>query len=103
MSAWDGSIGDPHGWQPMATAPKDGTRVLLCLSGEVAIGNLDPEDYNDGWAMEHGDIWPAPEGWQLLPSAAGAQRADGKLSITTAAAVLSAAPAAPGSHPRSGT
>jgi hypothetical protein len=75
-------------WQPIATAPKDGTPVLLYLSGEapdsaIEIGvYLIPENGGDvGWhtlwdhtpldGNRHGKAgvrWEPPTHWMPLPS-----------------------------------
>jgi len=41
-------------WQPIETAPRDGTPVILCSDRTVAIGSWNPE--GDSWVDENGDI-----------------------------------------------
>ena len=65
-------------WQPLATAPKDGTRVLLCLNpgGPVVVGWWGPKfsaygvNYKDDWGF--GPNWNQrfrfpPIYWMPLP------------------------------------
>jgi hypothetical protein len=54
-------------WQPIETAPDDGTEVLLCLgdTGEMEVGYcFDAEFYRSG--LERLD--PQPTHWMPLPS-----------------------------------
>lgn len=39
---------DPHGWRPIETAPRDGTRVLLWCVHAHAAYSADP--VSEGWA-----------------------------------------------------
>jgi hypothetical protein len=58
-------------WQPIETAPKDGTAVLLWLSGDAAffdwmvVGSYDGDDagWNDGITMFRLE----PTHWMPLP------------------------------------
>lgn len=52
-------------WQPIETAPRDGTEVLLHQSRWVTIGCFDPDD-NSWWCVEGGEI--EPDHWQPLPA-----------------------------------
>lgn len=61
-------------WQPIETAPKDGTKVLLAWGGRtVASRYLDNSQAKvmpwEGWVPPSGDPWPAnkPTLWQPLP------------------------------------
>lgn len=78
-------------WQPMETAPRDGTRMLLSFDGETIEGWLDLKLRSDGtsygnpeWAVvsmnSHGCgcCWsenPEPDAWMPLPEAPTAIRA----------------------------
>ena len=66
---------DAHGWQPMATAPKDGTDVLV-YSDCVTIANWIAKDgfwsdftISDGYTADdqHCPCEPAPTHWMPLP------------------------------------
>lgn len=56
-------------WQPIETAPKDGTEVLLLAERRIANGS-----WNHGGAfhtphwMSHGTNMHRPTHWQPLPS-----------------------------------
>lgn len=55
-------------WQPIATAPRDGTRVLV--KGGRGFGTMAASfsEIDDGWLTRGGVICPAPTHWQpLLP------------------------------------
>lgn len=55
-------------WQPIATAPKDGTQVLVFDEGAVFISQwLVNEEGDEGW-FDHGFVEPPPTHWQPLPS-----------------------------------
>lgn len=67
------------GWQPIETAPKDGTRILIFQGGlewsrEVQIGWWDSGGTRSGWSAssyEDGHILnekQAPTHWMPLPS-----------------------------------
>ena len=60
-------------WQPIETAPKDGTNVLLCADGYVEIGFWlpNPHTWNDGaWWVEGGQITARnTTHWMPLPKA----------------------------------
>ncbi len=78
-------------WQPIETAPKDGTAILLTNGKDVAeghwyfeeggttehrdldgryIGQTDSDGY-DGWMDWDGGMQPDPTHWMPLPSAPG--------------------------------
>ncbi len=72
-------------WQPIETAPKDGTQVLLILKGRerAFLGYfVDSEDFQygksvrrrqnwaiEGWMSGFNDPHPDPTHWMALPEA----------------------------------
>ena len=57
-------------WQPIETAPTDGTRILLCgRGGKIADGHYGQPD---GWANPKRFVWPYihanPTHWMPLPA-----------------------------------
>ncbi len=56
-------------WQPIETAPKDGTRVLLCIDhgewGDKVWTGL----WGDGWMVSYGKARTEPTHWMPLPKA----------------------------------
>ncbi len=53
-------------WQPIATAPRDGTRVLLWAGGLATAGVFDRDEWiTDYWGREYHQ----PTHWQPLPPA----------------------------------
>ncbi len=53
-------------WQPIETAPKDGTRILICDRGIVEIA-----EWNDyyAWSLFYGESsTTTPTHWQPLPA-----------------------------------
>lgn len=65
-------------WQPIATAPRDGTRVLLCWNGHVVCGHWDYDRYaaqpRPYWHTDYESIYgrrmtrnTPPTHWQPLP------------------------------------
>jgi hypothetical protein len=82
-------------WQPIETAPKDGTSVLLCSTADVDQSWPHRVSWWDSgperWAIEHrprpdlGDGWTEtvyaeffPTHWQPLPAPPSAEPADPK-------------------------
>jgi hypothetical protein len=58
-------------WQPIETAPKDGTRVLLCVVGTQSAGRDDREYYHmASWGIDHWQPFIPNDWthWQPLPS-----------------------------------
>lgn len=66
-------------WQPIDTAPKDGTPLLLTIVGAVLepdedthcdIGRWD-RDFTgkENWCMNRGDFWPGATHWLPIPAA----------------------------------
>lgn len=65
----DAKIAEAVKWQPIETAPKDGTRILLCgKNGKIADSHYGQPD---GWANPRCFIWPYvnanPTHWMPLP------------------------------------
>lgn len=58
-----------HNWQPIASAPKDGTRVLIWSQGSgVETGYFWQGRYRGEWRAGGGSAAPrAPRYWQPLP------------------------------------
>jgi len=62
------------GWQPIETAPKDGTRVLATDGVNVTV--VEWKVYNGrwekltGWNHLYGARWNGPVAWRPLPAAA---------------------------------
>lgn len=62
-------------WQPIETAPKDGSCVLVArsygLASAIAVAHFDGEEWRDygdiGWAGMYGDN-NQPTHWMPLPS-----------------------------------
>jgi hypothetical protein len=57
-------------WQPMESAPMDGTRVILLLT--TAAGDLVQIGHkcqkpNSGWYIEPSGYWSSVRGWIPLP------------------------------------
>ena len=61
-----------EGWQPIATAPTDGTRVLVAAPGrteEEACGFSESEPGSGGWFDAYGYVAGIqPTHWQPLPA-----------------------------------
>ena len=55
---------DVHGWQPIDTAPKDGTAVLLSNGGGLPV--IGDRSGNHGWTFRAGVFQPTH--WMPLPS-----------------------------------
>lgn len=78
----------PHGWQPIETAPKDGTDIMLSNGVVVAEGHWlhreggiterrdldgryidqDEDEGYDGWIDWFGGMLPEPTHWMPLPA-----------------------------------
>jgi hypothetical protein len=56
-------------WQPIETAPKDGTRILLWVLSQYdpreAVGRWDSHGY---WAIDYNDVPCDPTHWMPLPA-----------------------------------
>ena len=53
-------------WQPIETAPKDGTPVLVHDEGAIEIATWDSD--SDAWRDCSGHkMWPSPQHWMPLP------------------------------------
>lgn len=58
----------PEGWQPIETAPKDGTDILILHQGLARIGFFDKA--KDGvWSIWPGRATASPTHWMQLPPA----------------------------------
>jgi hypothetical protein len=61
-------------WQPMETAPKDGTEVLLDSKTVPYVGRWrrgtfgDPQENEIGWRASCCGRWTNPTRWAPLPS-----------------------------------
>lgn len=68
-------------WQPIETAPRDGTDILLSLNGEVYLGHFsDTERRSHGEVTYHRQFWylgnylsfgnpdPVPTHWMAIPN-----------------------------------
>lgn len=60
-------------WQPIESAPKDGTRILLHMDGtdepSPAVGEWGMDFWmKKNWCMEAGDYWPGATHWAPLPA-----------------------------------
>jgi hypothetical protein len=55
-------------WQPIETAPKDGTYVLVSWKGNPAVNRLQFSRRVQEWVNEEGVGYAMPTHWQLLPS-----------------------------------
>lgn len=63
-------------WRAMAEAPKDGSRVLIYVRGQidgepVQIARWAPFDYGEApcWVTDQGEFFFGASGWQPLPGA----------------------------------
>ena len=71
----------PAGWQPIETAPKDGTQIALATHKTAHAGRWQQRMYGDNWWMS-GDYVAAfstinpPTHWMPLPAAPGAPQGD---------------------------
>jgi Protein of unknown function (DUF551) len=57
-------------WQPIETAPKDATEVLVCDENSIFIGQWlkGAHPWNDGaWWVEGAQITSTPTHWMPLP------------------------------------
>jgi len=63
-------------WQPMKTAPKDGTSILLFIEGQAIEGHWPDDSWNEwsvAWVSSHGcgccaSSNEAPTHWMPLPA-----------------------------------
>lgn len=53
----------PIGWQPIETAPKDGTEIIASKNGKLFIVDWSPQN---GWTTRNGNLIN-PDGWFPLP------------------------------------
>ena len=78
IAAYEAALGPLEEWQPMETAPMDGTQVLLYCEGHtcpVIVGFYQSDESGEWWqyaephhAYNHGMIDPAPVAWVRIPS-----------------------------------
>jgi hypothetical protein len=67
----DKAVGE---WQPMETAPKDGTRIILAWGGRSVVGywldNSASKQPWAGWKAPSMEVWPTgqPTDWQPMPT-----------------------------------
>ena len=66
-------MSEPMTWQPMATAPKDGTHILVWFpqSGvwEVFMHRFDQDDTEGWWCVSDNKNEPMPlRGWVIQPT-----------------------------------
>jgi hypothetical protein len=54
-------------WQPIETAPRDGTRVLTYRVGFAESMAVAWFSTSEQWMPVHGHQWPAPTHWMQLP------------------------------------
>jgi hypothetical protein len=54
-------------WQPIETAPKDGTRLLLIIDHGEHGDKIWTGLWADGWAVSYGKPENAPTHWKPLP------------------------------------
>ena len=82
------SVRQAQAWQPIETAPKDGTYVLLWEAGElmpgifsyVDFGDAAPEGYHSGWYDNQTGRYEATHAthWMPLPAAPSADQEPSK-------------------------
>lgn len=59
----------PLAWQPIETAPKDGTEVLLYSIGDIGVCYWRHDDVLTGWTWGIGKAFGLPTRWMPLPEA----------------------------------
>jgi hypothetical protein len=69
----EAALSETQGWQPIETAPKDGTRILIWVEGRALIVHWQgpphaPEDWPQGWRCTM-FIHPDATYWMPLPAA----------------------------------
>lgn len=58
-----------QGWQPIETAPKDGTEILLFSNGDVGVCYWRNDKVMTGWTWGLGKRFRVPTHWMPLPAA----------------------------------
>jgi len=53
-------------WRPIASAPKDGTRVLLWGNGPIRFGYMD--ELGNWRELTHGPMKTTPTHWRPIPT-----------------------------------
>ena len=54
-------------WQPISTAPDDGTRVLTYRAEFGESMAVAWYSHHEGWKPVNGNTWPEPTHWMALP------------------------------------
>ena len=54
-------------WQPMETAPKDGTEILLCSMFVMAVCYWRDDNVMQEWTWGCGNVYSNPRYWMPLP------------------------------------
>ena len=54
-------------WQPMETAPKDGTEILLCSMFDMAVCYWRDDNVMQEWTWGCGNVYSNPRYWMPLP------------------------------------
>lgn len=44
-------------WQPIETAPKDGTKILVFVDGEIKIAHWETDSAHAGWDKAFVPLW----------------------------------------------
>ena len=68
------SGGIEHEWQPIESAPRDGTEVLLvCVTGDIGVcyWRTDGKDNQGYWTWGLGHSFFGPTHWMPLPKPPG--------------------------------
>ena len=55
-------------WQPIETAPKDGTMILVCEENETGFWEYEQTSWSPTWGFGGGSVTNNPKHWMLLPA-----------------------------------